>query len=76
MNNELKPCPFCGKEATITETDYVFKSDNADDEYYHGYAVICCNSDCRPSQIYGGWEFETYGYASEEKAIEAWNKRV
>lgn len=58
---ELKPCPFCGGEAML---DY--------ECYGGGKSFVYCKS-CRISTE----RFEiSREYASDEKAIEAWNRRV
>lgn len=61
-NNELKPCPFCGCEEAGTK-------------WHSGYWSVQCgyNHDCTPSEhCFQDWgEFET-----EQKAIEAWNRRA
>jgi len=59
---KLKPCPFCGGEATL--------KDFTGDEYCPGYAVQCNNGDTRNCGICG-----TPIYAEKEQAIKAWNTR-
>lgn len=39
MNNELKPCPFCGGEADILEV-------NDDTNNFHGYVACCLTCGC------------------------------
>ena len=57
---ELKPCPFCGKDAKIEA--------NGDD--YTSY-VVCVSCGAR-----GEWFKISPRYSSVERAIEAWNRRV
>lgn len=67
---ELKPCPFCGREAKL------FVSDN-------GVCVRCTRESCGcrtryyddvSSYIVDGWrEYET---TAVDDAIEAWNRRT
>ena len=63
--NELKPCPFCGGQAELIR------------EHRKGWAltgsVVRCKNDhcgCR-----GKWFIIAAEYSSDEKAIEAWNRR-
>ena len=58
----LKPCPFCGGEATIR----IFKGK---DGWRDRYAILC-----RYDEGGCGAESGLYHYMSE--AIEAWNRRV
>lgn len=59
---ELKPCPFCGHEAELSSG----KFDGKDTSY-----VMCkrCGSQ-------GEFFFVSPKYASAERAIKAWNRRV
>ena len=60
MKIKLKPCPFCGGEATITMYPIA---------YSIGYAVECMNFRCPnpdPTSIC---------YLTKEAAAEAWNRR-
>ena len=74
MNEELKPCPFCGCEAEICSA--------FEDKYLGKYWYVRCKK-CysRSSGIYesvkkleANEEYEAIREAWE-KAIEAWNRR-
>ena len=57
---ELKPCPFCGGEASVDVDD-------------NGYYVVGCDKDaCCPCNIF----YNNRGYYSEKEAIKRWNTRV
>lgn len=60
----LKPCPFCGGEATLRHT-----KDREGKMYGELWIVSCEARSCyiRPCTSF---------YTSEEEAIEAWNTRV
>jgi len=60
----LKPCPFCGGEATLVHISRMG---------YDGSVVKCHGCNC---QIEGKWFRVSTSYASDEKAIEAWNRRA
>jgi Lar family restriction alleviation protein len=57
---ELKPCPFCGKKAISIKLEY------GDGDTYYGFT--CEHWNCPISSVLPN-------YSSEEKAIEAWNRR-
>ena len=57
---ELKPCPFCGNSAFVTEYDYTI-----DNGYIPLYVVEC-----------NGCHAQTFEYDSMEEASEAWNRRT
>ena len=59
-NNELKPCPFCGKKAYVAQRKRI-----AGDRF----SVMCSNKTCIAS------EPQKYYYARYE-AVENWNRRV
>ena len=61
---ELKPCPFCGGKAfmEVIEPHEHFIADLPD--YGGGAFIECTNCTCSMSA------------KTEEKAIEAWNRRV
>jgi len=58
----LKPCPFCGREAELIHISR-FGSD--------GSVIVC-----RSCEVEGKWFSVSSSYASDEKAIEAWNRLV
>ena len=74
--NKLKPCPFCGRKASIKEYDNAYKSDGL---YVASYRVGCntCkiyfyrNSEFR--FVDGQLKFKVNGYDS---AINLWNTRA
>lgn len=57
---ELKPCPFCGGKAEIFQRI---------GKRYSEYNVSCGNVNCNVMP-------ETGNFDTEQKAIEAWNRRV
>ena len=59
---QLKPCPFCGEKAELSSGRF----DGKDTSY-----VTCTRCGSR-----GEFFFVCPRYASAEKAIKAWNKRV
>ena len=59
---ELKPCPFCGSAAEISQGRF----DGKDTSY-----VIC-----RKCGASGEFFVVSPKYASNERAIEAWNRRA
>lgn len=64
MNEELKPCPFCGGKGEIGIADI-------DVPFF--YSVWCENTfkSCTASTPdWSGW------HLSEQEAIEAWNRRA
>lgn len=58
---ELKPCPFCGGEAKLISYHASMWIDNPTDSF-----VKC--KDCGATTI--------HYFPTEEKAIEAWNRRA
>lgn len=60
--NELKPCPFCGYEAEIS----IGRFDGKATSY-----VMCKKCAAR-----GEFFFVSRKYASDDRAIKAWNRRV
>jgi len=62
--SELKPCPFCGGEAMLTEYEY-----KTDKFIYH---VCCANKFSDGSFCLG----QGGARMAAESAIEAWNGRV
>ena len=59
---ELKPCPFCGKEATTSERENIEKIP-------HGWGWVGCQS-CR---VHIDW---SHGDRGKKLAFEAWNRRA
>ena len=59
--DDLKPCPFCGGEAEVTDEDSYGFSD--------GDWFVCC-TECH---TYLGFDSQ---YETPQEAIEAWNARV
>jgi len=60
--NELKPCPFCGSPEV--------KMYSFEDASLHGFLHLCkTNGDAMV-------KIESRLYSTEEKAIEAWNRRA
>ena len=70
MTSELKPCPFCGSEAEMVESDYGM--------YLTGYAVYCRK--CCLKMGVTGRLGETYEWTpvfnTGAEAIAAWNTRA
>lgn len=60
----LKPCPFCGGEASVK---YVTSVAGVPD----GYWISCDNDDCRDDI-----ECSTNAFDTEVEAIAAWNHRA
>lgn len=69
---ELKRCPFCGAKVAYCATVAriaLMDDDHPDYEWAKSqYAVVC-------NYILGGCDATTRGYATVEKAVEAWNRR-
>ena len=63
---KLKPCPFCGGKAEL----YHDTKHGSLSVYSH---VVCTNRKCGVS---GAWIIESTRYASDDRAIEAWNRRA
>ena len=76
MNDKLKPCPFCGGEATIREFAC---GSTGNGEFSASYEVGC--NDCKIkflreskfSLINGHPVFSKNGY---DECIDAWNRRT
>lgn len=61
---ELKHCPFCGGNASLSH------------ESKHGRLQIGSVVRCESCGIKGEWFEVSTRYASDEKAVEAWNRRA
>lgn len=61
MKIELKPCPFCGEEATLQR----YFDPHEDIAFY----VACSGESCEVSPM-------TNDFRTEQEAIEAWNHRA
>lgn len=64
MNMTLKPCPFCGGEASVKRE--VFAGTTV-----RGYCVSCDDNSCNEAI-----ECSTYAFDTEVEAIGAWNYRA
>ena len=64
FHDDLRPCPFCGGEATVIEFP---------NSLWDKFAPVCENHKC--VAFYIGYSDEGL-YNTEEKAIEAWNTRT
>lgn len=64
MNMTLKPCPFCGGEASV-------KCEVFAGICVRGYWVSCDNDNCNETI-----ECRTYAFDTEAEAIAAWNHRA
>lgn len=62
-NVEVKPCPFCGKDATVRFIGTVLGQNR--------YTVRCTTSRCYGS----GHDYAYSVFTSKEEAIKAWNIR-
>ena len=60
MNNELKPCPFCGAQPTLLHPEH-----EGIDDY-----VIGCYNDCC------GFSYERARSKNKQEVIDAWNARA
>lgn len=67
MKNNLKPCPFCGKDVATVVTNIELNELEPHEEPEQ-FAVVCdfCKGGCGSMS---GWAM------SEERAVENWNKR-
>ena len=83
--NLLKPCPFCGGEASLIVSDDEgnVRSEEYENDPWSGLSFKIKhdhydNKDC-PIASYGADEGESIGvylYDSREEATAAWNKRL
>lgn len=66
---KLRPCPFCGGPAAVMCLDY-------NDDYPHERQTVWgvfCEDDLNAEYQHGHF---IDNYATEEEAIDAWNKRA
>ena len=61
MMEKLKPCPFCGVDAKLFDTESI---------YGNYFWVECCGLDCPIPEIV------TEDYETKQEAIRVWNTRV
>lgn len=59
---KLKPCPFCGKQATTSDEENIKNMP-------YGWGWVGCQA-CR---VFISW---SHGYIGKKLAIESWNRRV
>ena len=64
---KLKPCPFCGGEPDLTESEP--STANFNEGSIH-FSVSCSGFDCEVMPKANLWQI------TEEEAILAWNKRL
>lgn len=64
MSETLKPCPFCGGEASV-------KCEVLAGMFVRGYWVSCDNNYCNENI-----ECSTYAFDTKVDAIAAWNRRA
>ncbi len=69
MSDELKTCPFCGGEAKITRTRYVFSNN----QIREAFAAVCDNDSKKECP---GRLCFCRAYDTEAEAIAAWNHRA
>lgn len=62
MVEKIKPCPFCGE---IPKLIHISKNGEA------GSQIVCCNCG-----VVGKWFSVSHTYSSDDRAIEAWNRRT
>lgn len=65
MQNELKPCPFCGGKATITKM--LYKELNS---HQMVYVISCTNDKCLMEEV------RTFSDHDLNRVCESWNRRV
>lgn len=63
-NKALKPCPFCGSKTPI-----IVQDDDGSAGTSIMYAIMC-------DPLHGGCCAQSGWEASEEEAIQAWNRRA
>lgn len=68
MSEKLKPCPFCGGEASIYKFDKgYFVAEVADTARKLNFNFFVGCNNCKTAG---------YPYKTKRQAIEAWNRRV
>lgn len=71
MDDKLKACPFCGKDvAIVTSCVGIEGCENFEECNHDGYSCVVCNAQNGGCGASGGY------YPSDDKAIEAWNRRT
>lgn len=58
---KLKPCPFCGREATTSEREEIKNMP-------YGWGWV----GCRPCRVFINW---SHGERGKKLAFESWNRR-
>jgi Lar family restriction alleviation protein len=71
MDEKLKPCPFCGGEASVgtcqtSDTEFLRLNGLKDDHTFYSVNCITCGTNNRGI---------CYGYKTKAEAIEHWNTR-
>lgn len=74
MNNVLKPCPFCGGEATTYGRKIIGNYKGDREHICEDWIVRCTNSECFMSGLLIDAFFDEF--PTEEEAIKAWNHRT
>ena len=66
MQQELKPCPFCGDDYIVLYLEYTTS------RYFHAHEwkIGCQTIGCCGCHVYG------HNFDTKKKAIEAWNRRA
>ena len=83
MGEELKPCPFCGGNGSVTFHELQFRRRGETKEHRYGVKVVCGRCNARGPLVATDWT-RFNPYLSYEKgrfapcigeAIDAWNRR-
>ena len=74
MNKVLKPCPFCGGEATTEGRKIIYTYKDYYETTYEDWIVRCTNDECFMSGLQVDAFFDKF--PTEEEAIKAWNHRT
>jgi hypothetical protein len=66
LNMELKPCPFCGSQAFVS-----------DGRPEYGFYACCAGEDCYATvgEVYDNCAMPDHMFRTPEEAAEAWNRR-